>query len=142
MARPRGWTCLAGTGIMPRLTKPDLPSKPSRIQFPMAWRLVLCLFGHLALLFFLAVYLVWSLNSVRFYTPAARAEEVQLESVKAIPALLGAMDTQRRAYEKSGDPHELDLYQQARAALQSNLDSLHTPLILPSNLESQRRTLV
>src|SRR5277367_360524 len=115
MARPRGWTCLAGTGIMLRSTKPDLPSKPSRIQFPMAWRLVLCLFGHLALLFFLAVYLVWSLNSVRFYTPAARAEEVQLDSVKAVPALLGAMDTQRRTYETTGDPRDLDLCHQVRA---------------------------
>jgi signal transduction histidine kinase/ActR/RegA family two-component response regulator len=127
---------------MPRLTSPENPVKPSRIQFRMAWRLVLCLFGHLALLFFLAIYLVSALNSVRLYTPEARADEVQLESVKAVPALLAAMDTQRRAYEKTGDPRELSLYQQARTALQANLDSLHTPLILPSDLESKRRALV
>src|SRR5271163_2431872 len=107
----------------------------------MAWRLMLCLFGHLALLFFLALYLVASLNRVRLYTPEARAAEVQLESVKAVPALLAAMNTQRLAYQKDSDPHELALYQQARAALQANLDSLHTPLILPTNLESQRRAL-
>ncbi len=106
----------------------------------MAWRLMLCLFGHLALLFFLAVYLVTSLNRVQLYTPEARADEVQLESVKAVPALLAAMDTQRLAYAKSGDPHELALYQQAREALRSNLDSLG--LILPGNAESARRSLV
>jgi len=118
------------------------PEKPSRIQFRMAWRLMLCLFGHLALLFFLALYLVASLNQVQLYTPEARADEVQLESVKAVPAILAAMNTQRLSYQKNGDPHDLALYQQARAALQSNLDSLHTPLILPSDLESQRRALV
>ncbi|HEX4139022.1 MAG TPA: ATP-binding protein, partial [Candidatus Methylacidiphilales bacterium] len=118
------------------------PDKPSRIQFRMAWRLMLCLFGHLALLFFLALYLVASLNQVQLYTPEARADEVQLESVKAVPALLVAMNTQRLAYQKNGDPHDLALYQQARAALQANLDSLHTPLILPSDLEGQRRALV
>jgi signal transduction histidine kinase/ActR/RegA family two-component response regulator len=101
---------------------------------------MLCLFGHLALLFFLAVYLVTSLNRVQLYTPEARADEVQLESVKAVPALLAAMDTQRLAYAKSGDPHELALYQQAREALRSNLDSLG--LILPGNAESARRSLV
>ncbi len=108
----------------------------------MAWRLMLCLFGHLALLFFLALYLVASLNQVQLYTPEARADEIQLESVKAVPALLAAMNTQRLAYQSNGDPHELALYQEARAALRANLDSLHTPLILPSNLESQRRALV
>jgi signal transduction histidine kinase/ActR/RegA family two-component response regulator len=101
---------------------------------------MLCLFGHLALLFFLAVYLVTSLNRVQLYTPEARADEVQLESVKAVPALLAAMDTQRLAYAKSGDSHELALYQQAREALRSNLDSLG--LILPGNAESARRSLV
>jgi signal transduction histidine kinase/ActR/RegA family two-component response regulator len=108
----------------------------------MAWRLMLCLFGHLALLFFLAIYLVSSLNSVRFYTPAARAAEIQLESLNAVPALLGAMDTQRRAYEKSGSPGDLALYTSARDALQRNLQALRTPLILPTELESQRRVLV
>jgi signal transduction histidine kinase/ActR/RegA family two-component response regulator len=127
---------------MPRLTLPENPPLSSRIQFRMAWRLMLCLFGHLALLFFLAVYLVTSLNRVQLFTPEARADEIQLESVKAVPALLAAMDTQRQAYQKTADPHELMLYQQARAALQANLDSLHTPLILPSDLESKRRALV
>jgi len=127
---------------MARLIEPGNPEKPSRIQFRMAWRLMLCLFGHLALLFFLAIYLVASLNQVQLYTPEARADEVQLESIKAVPAILAAMNTQRLSYQKSGDPHDLALYQQARAALQSNLDSLHTPLILPSDLESQRRALV
>jgi signal transduction histidine kinase/ActR/RegA family two-component response regulator len=108
----------------------------------MAWRLMLCLLGHLALLFFLAVYLVASLNQVQLYTPEARADEVQLESVKAVPALLAAMNTQRLAYQKDGDPRDLALYQQARAALQANLDSLHTTLILPSQVEGQRRALV
>src|ERR1700761_3927230 len=99
--------------MMARLTEPENPARPNRIQFRMAWRLMLCLFGHLALLFFLAVYLVTSLNRVQLYTPEARTDEVQLESVKAVPALLAAMDTQRRAYEKMGDPRELDLYRQA-----------------------------
>src|SRR6201996_6183939 len=128
--------------MMARLTEPENPARPNRIQFRMAWRLMLCLFGHLALLFFLALYLVASLNQVQLYTPEARADEVQLESVKAVPALLVALNTQRLAYQKDGDPRDLALYQQARAALQANLDSLHTTLILPSDLESQRRALV
>jgi signal transduction histidine kinase/ActR/RegA family two-component response regulator len=124
------------------LSPTEIPAKPSRIQIRMAWRLMLCLFGHLALLFFLAIYLVSSLNSVRFYTPAARAEEVQLESLNAVPALLEAMDTQRRAYERNSDPAELASYKSAREALERNLQALRTPLILPSELESQRRGLV
>jgi signal transduction histidine kinase/CheY-like chemotaxis protein len=108
----------------------------------MAWRLMLCLFGHLALLFFLALYLVASLNQVQLYTPEARAGEIQLETVKAVPAVLAAMNTQRIAYQKNGDPADLALYQQARAALNANLDSLHTTLILPTKFESQRRALV
>ena len=66
----------------------------------MAWRLVLCLFGHLTLLFFLAVYLISSLNSVRLYTPVAHAQELQIESLNIIPALLGAMDAERRVLQK------------------------------------------
>ncbi len=108
----------------------------------MAWRLVLCLFGHLMLLFFLAVYLVSSLNSVRLYTPMALAEETQLESLATLPALLGAMDAQRRVYQRDGDPADLAAYRQMRAELQTSLDRLHTPTILPSPLEVQRRTLV
>jgi signal transduction histidine kinase/ActR/RegA family two-component response regulator len=103
---------------------------------------MLCLFGHLALLFFLAVYLVSSLNLVRLYTPAARAEQIQLESVKGAPALLAAIDTERHAYAKSGDPRELARFVQARAALRANLDALRTPLILPTDIESRRRALV
>jgi signal transduction histidine kinase/ActR/RegA family two-component response regulator len=108
----------------------------------MAWRLVLCLFGHLALLFFLAIYLVSSLNSVRLYTPLAHAEELELESLNTLPALLGAMDAERRAFQKSGDPRDLALYSQMRETVESNLDSLNTPLVLPSDTEKQRRALV
>ena len=127
---------------MTRLTETEIPPKPSRIQFRMAWRLMLCLFGHLALLFFLALYLEASLNQVQLYTPEASADEGQLESVKAVPALLAAMNTQRLAFQKTADPHDLALYEEARTALQANLDSIHTPVILPSDLESQRRALV
>jgi signal transduction histidine kinase/ActR/RegA family two-component response regulator len=108
----------------------------------MAWRLVFCLFGHLSLLLFLAIYLVTSLNSVRLYTPLAHAEELQLESLNIIPALLGAMDAERRAFQKSGDPRDRALYSQMRDSLEKNLDSLNTPLVLPSEWEKQRRALV
>jgi HAMP domain-containing protein len=108
----------------------------------MVWRLVLCLFGHLALLFFLAVYLVTSLNQVRLYTPIAHAEELELESLDTIPALLGAMDAQRRAYEKGGDPRDLALYAEMRGSVQNNLEALSAPLILPTEAEKKRRTLV
>jgi signal transduction histidine kinase/ActR/RegA family two-component response regulator len=107
----------------------------------MVWRLVLCLFGHLTLLFFLAEFLVWSLNSVRLYTPVAHAEEVQLESLTIVPALLGAMDAERSAYQKSGDPRDLALYSQWRESVESNLDSLNPPLVLPSEAEKERRAL-
>jgi signal transduction histidine kinase/ActR/RegA family two-component response regulator len=108
----------------------------------MAWRLVLCLFGHLTLLFFLAVYLVLSLNSVRLYTPVAHADEIQLESLNTIPALLGAMDAERRAFQKSGDSRDLTLYSQMRDSVKSSLESLNTPLLLPSEDEKRRRALV
>ena len=108
----------------------------------MAWRLVLCLFGHLLLLFFLAVYLVSSLNSVRLYTPVAHAEEIELESLHTVPALLGAMDAERRAFQKSGDPRDLTLYSQMRDSVLNNLESLNTPLVLPSEEEKQRRSLI
>jgi signal transduction histidine kinase/CheY-like chemotaxis protein len=107
----------------------------------MAWRLVLCLFGHLTLLVILAIYLSSSLNSVRLYTPLANAEEAGLESLHTVPALLGAMDVERRAYQKSGDPRDLALYEQMRDAVTKNLDSLNTPLLLPSDDEKQRRKL-
>ena len=108
----------------------------------MTWRLVLCLFGHLTLLFFLAIYLVSSLNSVRLYTPLAHAEELELESLNTLPALLGAMDAERRAFQKSGDPRDLALYSQMRDTVNNNLKSLDTPLILPSDEEKQRRALI
>ncbi len=108
----------------------------------MVWRLVLCLFGHLALLFFLAIYLASSLNSVRLYTPVAHAEELELESLNTLPALLGAMDAERRAFQKSGDPRDAALYSQMRGSVESNLNSLNTPLVLPSDEEKERRALV
>ncbi|MCE0521880.1 MAG: ATP-binding protein [Methylacidiphilales bacterium] len=122
-------------------TAEPLP-KPSRIQMRMAWRLMLCLLGHLALLLFLTIYLESSLNSVRLYTPVAHAEELELESLNTIPALLGAMDAERRAFQKIRDPRDLALYSQMRDAVTSNLDSLNTPLVLPSEAEKQRRALV
>jgi CHASE3 domain sensor protein len=72
----------------------------------------------------------------------ALAEETQLESLATLPALLGAMDAQRRVYQRDGDPADLAAYRQMRAELQTSLDRLHTPTILPSPLEVQRRTLV
>jgi signal transduction histidine kinase/ActR/RegA family two-component response regulator len=108
----------------------------------MAWRLVLCLLGHLVLLFFLAIYLVLSLNSVRLYTPVANAEGLELESLHVIPALLGAMDAERRAYQKTGDPRDLALYSQMRETVENNLAALNTPLLLPSDQEKERRALV
>jgi signal transduction histidine kinase/ActR/RegA family two-component response regulator len=108
----------------------------------MSWRLVLCLFGHLTLLFFLAVYLVSSLNSVRLYTPVARAEEIELASLNTLPALLGAMDSERRAFQKTGDPRDLTLYSEMRDTVESNLKGLNTPLVLPGPVEKQRRALV
>jgi signal transduction histidine kinase/ActR/RegA family two-component response regulator len=107
----------------------------------MVWRLVMCLFGHLTLLFLLAIYLASSLNSVRLYTPLANAEEVQLESLNTIPALLGAMDAARGVYQKSGDPSDRALYSQIRDSVESNLKLLNTPLVLPSDQETQRRSL-
>jgi len=108
----------------------------------MVWRLVLCLAGHLALLFFLALYLIWSLNSVRLYAPVVHAEEVELESLNLVPALLGAMDAQRRAYQKSGDPEDLALYSEMRDSVEGNLTALNTPLVLPTDAERKRRALV
>ena len=101
----------------------------------------MCLFGHLTLLFLLAIYLASSLNSVRLYTPLANAEEVQLESLNTIPALLGAMDAARGVYQKSGDPSDRALYSQIRDSVESNLKLLNTPLVLPSDQETQRRSL-
>jgi len=108
----------------------------------MVWRLVLCLLGHLTLLLFLAIYLVSSLNSVRLYAPIAHAEEIELESLNTLPALLGAMDAERRAFQKTGDPRDLALYSQMRDEVENNLDALNAPLVLPSDAEKARRALV
>ena len=108
----------------------------------MVWRLVLCLLGHLTLLLFLAIYLVSSLNSVRLYTPLAHAEEIESESLNTLPALLGAMDAERRAFQKTADPRDLALYSQMRDAVENNLEALSTPLVLPSDAEKNRRALV
>lgn len=126
---------------MPCLSKSELTAKPGKIQVRMVWRLLLCLFGHITLLIILAIYLSLSLNKVRLYTPLVNAEEVELESLNIVPALLGAMDAERRAFQKSGDPRDLALYGQMRDSVKSNLDSLNTPLVLPSRAEKQRRAL-
>jgi len=123
------------------LSKSELTAKPGKIQVRMVWRLLLCLFGHITLLIILAIYLSLSLNKVRLYTPLVNAEEVELESLNIVPALLGAMDAERRAFQKSGDPRDLALYGQMRDSVKSNLDSLNTPLVLPSRAEKQRRAL-
>ena len=132
----RRWACY----LIPRLSNKG--SKTGRIQVRMVWRLVWCLFGHITLLIFLALYLVVSLNSVRLYAPAANAEEIQMESLHAVPALLEAMDAERHVWQKSGDPRDRDSYFQMRQTVQNNLVSLNTPLLLPSERENQRRTLV
>ena len=124
------------------LIKSDEMIQPGKVQMRMAWRLVLSLFLHLTVLLFLAVYLIWVLNGVRLYTPVAHAQEVQIESLNTIPALLGAMDAERRVFQKSGDARDLTLYSQMRESLERNLDSLHTPLVLPSEQENKRRALV
>ena len=120
----------------------DDNSQPGPTKVRMAWRLVLYLFTHLVLLLFLAVYLIYSLNSVRLYTPLAHAEELQIESLNIIPSLLAAMDAERRVLEKSNDPRNQALYEQMREAATNNLDALKPPIVLPSELETRRRTLV
>jgi len=108
----------------------------------MAWRLVLCLAGYFAVLFFLAIYLVTSLNSVRLYTPLAHAEELEQESLTTLPALLGAMDAERRSFGKSGDSRDQASYAQMRATVENNLEALNAPLVLPSDAEKERRALI
>ena len=108
----------------------------------MVWRLVLCLLGQLALLLFLASYLVLSLNSVRRYAPLANTQETQLESIDTIPAFLGAMDAERHAYQKNGNPDDATLYTQTHQMVESNLASLNMPMLLPSEKEGQRRAVI
>jgi signal transduction histidine kinase/CheY-like chemotaxis protein len=114
----------------------------SKIRVRLVWRLVLCLFGHLTLLLILAIYLELSLNSVQRYTPVANAEEIQLESLDTVPALLESMDAERRVYEKSADPQVLALYTDTRQRLEANLSRLNSPLLLASPEENQRRNII
>ena len=107
----------------------------------MVWRLVLSLFLHLTLLFLLAIYLVWSLNSVRLYTPVINSQQTELTSIYTLPALLEAMDTERRAWQKTGDPQDQALYSQIRQTALANLDSLKTAVLLPGTEETHRRAL-
>jgi two-component system CheB/CheR fusion protein len=107
----------------------------------MVWRLVFCLLGQLALLLFLASYLVLSLNSVRHYAPLANTQEIHLESIDIIPALLGAMDAERHAYQKDGNPNDAAQYSQTLRQVENNLASLDMPMLLPSEREGQRRAL-
>jgi two-component system CheB/CheR fusion protein len=108
----------------------------------MVWRLVFSLLVQLTLLLFLAFYLVLSLNSVHSYASRANLEEIQLESLNTIPALLGALDAERRAYQKSGDLNDSALYSQTRQTVENKLASLNMPMLLPSEREGQRRVLV
>ena len=108
----------------------------------MVWRLVFSLFLHLTVLLFLAIYLISSLNRARLYTPVAHAEEQQLESLTTIPALLGAMDAERRLLQKNLDPRDETIYAQMRETVDQNLADLRTPLVLPSPTEIKRRDLV
>ena len=122
------------------MKKPDaiLP----RIKVRMVWRMVFSLLGQLTLLLFLAFYLVLSLNSVHSYAPRANIEETRLESLNTIPALLGAMDAERRAYQKSGDSNDGALYFQTRQTVENKLASLNMPMLLPSEQEGERRALI
>jgi len=108
----------------------------------LVWRLGLCLLVQLALLLFLAFYLGLSLRSVHRYAPLANTEETQLESLNTIPAFLGAMDAERRTYQKSGNSDDAALYAQTRQAVENNLASLNVPMLLVSERENQRRALV
>ena len=98
----------------------------------MVWRLVLSSLLHLTLLLFLAIFLELSLNSVQHYAPIANPQEFELENLDTTPALLGAMDAERRAYQKSGDPRDLALYAQTRQTALANLDALNIRLLLAS----------
>ena len=108
----------------------------------MVWRLVLSLFLHLTLLFLLAIYLELALNSVRRYAPIANPIELELESLNTQPALLYAMDAERRAWQKNGDVRDKLLYLQTRQLAENNLNSLNTPVLLATPEESRRRDLI
>jgi two-component system CheB/CheR fusion protein len=120
----------------------DARKEAPRIKVRLAWRLVLGLLLHLALLLALAGYLVISLNSVESYTPVAQAAENELASLNTLPALLRAMDAERRSYQKGGDPRDLALYNETRQQVDDNLASLNNPFLLASPAETGRRNLV
>jgi len=107
----------------------------------MVWRLVLSLALYLILLLFLAIFLELALNSVRSYAPVANPEEIKLESLNTLPAILAAMDTEWRAWQRTGDPQDKALYAQIRQTAVGNLDSLNFTMRLTSVEENQRRVL-
>ena len=107
----------------------------------MVWRLVLSLFLHITLLLFLAIYLELALNSVRTYSSIISHQEVELESLNIVPALLGAMDTQWRAWQKDGDMEDRALYAQFHQNALDNLNALNSNSLLATSEEIQRRAL-
>ena len=116
--------------------------KHSRIRVHLVWRLVLCLFGHLTLLLVLAIYLELSLDKVRSYTPVARAEQVQMESLDSVSALLTAMDAERHDYQKGPDPQLPALYRAAAQKVDANFDLLGSQVLLATPEENERRAIV
>ena len=115
---------------------------PSKIRVRLVWRLVLCLFGHLTLLLILAIYLELSLNSVRSYLPLARAEQEQRQSVETAPALLRALDAERREAEAHPDPALTASYSATADKITSSLEKMQQGIILPSAKENTRRALI
>ena len=118
-----------------------MKKSPSKIRVRLVWRLVLCLFGHLTLLLILAIYLELSLNSLRSFTPLARAEQEQMESVETLPALLTAMDAERRAFQANADPALAADYAATAARISASLDQLQGGVLLASPKENERRAL-
>ena len=113
----------------------------SKVRVRLVWRLVLCLFGHLTLLLVLAIYLELSLNSVRSFTPAMRAEQVQLASLGTVSSLLAAMDADRHAYQAGADSTLPPVYAKEADRIQSNLGAVQAQPLLASPAENERRAL-
>ncbi len=88
------------------------------------------------------IYLVWSLNSVRLFTPVINAQQIELTSLNTIPALLDAMDTERARLAKKRRPTGPCALcpNPPDGADQSRFPSI-LPLLLPSAEESRRRVL-
>ncbi|HUB67725.1 MAG TPA: ATP-binding protein [Candidatus Methylacidiphilales bacterium] len=120
----------------------DARKETPRIKVRLVWRLVLGLLVHLALLLVLAIYLVISLNSVVSYTPIVRAAGTEMASLNTLPALLRAMDAERRSYQRATDSRDLAIYNQTRRQVENNLASLNSPFLLASPSELERRKLV